>query len=752
MARYRISVIIDSYNSSQFIGRAIESVLCQTRTADEVIVSDASTDNSREIIRQFAARDPLVKPIFAHNRGQVSTIFAGLAGATGDLVFLLDGDDQYAPEHLDDLETRWFEFPRADLIYCRHRLFGDPLLVDFLRNTDRHECADWLGPISLEEPYDYARSAALAWCHPNYHAGGITSALSFRRSHLQSLPLEELIKETHGQLRANADYMLLLASALYGGCKVYVPNQTVEHRIHATSMTGRHAAGDRESLTDQRRYCAIARSWLRSRPGFGADFFKVLTSEMSAVPNISTGHRRLYAEAERADPDNKAVVKRLLTTKRRLLTTRSQMLDTTQRLATSRALAEERLKQIRALETSTFWQMSAPLRFCLDKVRSARKRLFRPASERLRFKAGTVAIDVSTIWHHDAGTGIQRVVRKLAVQLATVARDSKRVVLVDYSTGVPLDITQAFLSRNAATTSPTPVTDLEMLIMLDSSYNLAPSFSRRLREAKRDGVLVISICHDLLPVTNPEWFLAVNHLPFRRWLDLATNYSSAFLCVSETTANRLRKHLAAKQIASPPAVASWPLGHDLDTWAAPSAADSGDRQAFALMVGTVEPRKNHVFVLETLARMRDAGAQIPRLVVVGRYGWKNNAAKRLLREAVSAGWAEWQGHGVPDADLSDLYARARCVIQASLDEGFGLPVAEASAMGKPVVLSDIPVFREIVQENGYFFRLGDTKSFGDALASAYQPGAKPTTTKTVSWRESADIFWQHCLELRKATY
>jgi glycosyltransferase involved in cell wall biosynthesis len=168
------------------------------------------------------------------------------------------------------------------------------------------------------------------------------------------------------------------------------------------------------------------------------------------------------------------------------------------------------------------------------------------------------------------------------------------------------------------------------------------------------------------------------------------------------------------------------------------------------MVGTVEPRKNHIFVLNTLAMLRAEGKQVPRLVVVGRRGWKNKEAKRQLREAVRAGWVEWHDQGIPDDGLADLYARAHCVIQASLDEGFGLPVAEAAAMGKPVVLSDIPVFREIVRDNGYFFRVGDGESFSEALASACRPDAKPTSTKAVSWQESADIFWQRCLELREA--
>lgn len=724
-----ITIILDSFNTPEFVGEAIKSTLAQTRPPDQIVVADASTDDSRRIIEKFAAAEPRIKTVYVENWGQLATITAGLEVADGDFVFLLDGDDRYAPDHLEKLEKRWMEYPQADLIYCRHRLFGAPALVEFLKSREQHETAAWLGPIDLEKPYDWGRSPALAWCHPDHHAGGITAALSFRRKHLQSLPLRELCEATHGQLRTNADYMLLLASALYGGRKVYAPDQTVEHRIHAKSITGRHASGDRESLAEQRRYCAIARPWLCSRPGFGHELYNVLDSEMDAVPQIAPGHRRLYQEAKESNPANRS-------TTRQLQALRSENLQLKTRLD--------------ALRKSHSWQVTAPIRYAMRKVHAARRRLFRKGLAPLRFEEGTVAIDISTLWHHDAGTGIQRVVRKMAIELSSAARGGKGIVLVDYSSGVPLDVTNAFLGSGRATLPARQITGMEMLIMLDSSYNLAPSFSSRLREAKRDGVFVVSICHDLLPVTNPEWFLAVNHIPFRRWLNLATDYSSAFLCVSETTATRLSSHLAAKQCTLSPAVTSWPLGYDLDTLAARTADNATDAEPFALMVGTVEPRKNHAFVFEALARLRAEGAQVPKLVVVGRYGWKNKKAKQVLREAVSAGWAEWHNHGIPDEDLGDLYSRARCVIQASLDEGFGLPVAEAAAMGKPVVLSDIPVFREIVRDNGYFFHLGNAKSFGDALASACRPDAKPTRTKAVSWQESADIFWQRCLELREA--
>jgi glycosyltransferase involved in cell wall biosynthesis len=110
-----ISVIIDSYNSSAFIGEAIKSVLAQTQAPDEVIIADASTDDSPAIIGDFAARDGRIKPVFVENRGQLSTILAGTEAAMGDWVFILDGDDAFKPDHLEKRLQRIHEFPEADV-------------------------------------------------------------------------------------------------------------------------------------------------------------------------------------------------------------------------------------------------------------------------------------------------------------------------------------------------------------------------------------------------------------------------------------------------------------------------------------------------------------------------------------------------------------------------------------------------------------------------------------------------------------
>ncbi|MEC4885586.1 MAG: glycosyltransferase family 2 protein [Scytonema sp. PMC 1070.18] len=99
----KVSIIIPAYNSSRYIKRAIESVLCQTEKNIEVIVvDDASTDNTVEVVRQFC--DHRLKLMVNEcNQGPSYSRNRALKEAQGEWVALLDSDDWYVPERLEKL-------------------------------------------------------------------------------------------------------------------------------------------------------------------------------------------------------------------------------------------------------------------------------------------------------------------------------------------------------------------------------------------------------------------------------------------------------------------------------------------------------------------------------------------------------------------------------------------------------------------------------------------------------------------------
>ena len=98
-----VSIITPNYNTADFIGETIESVLAQTFDDWEmIIVDDASTDNSREIIQAYADKDKRIKPVFLkENGGQGKARNIATDLASGQYIAFLDSDDIWHPEKLE---------------------------------------------------------------------------------------------------------------------------------------------------------------------------------------------------------------------------------------------------------------------------------------------------------------------------------------------------------------------------------------------------------------------------------------------------------------------------------------------------------------------------------------------------------------------------------------------------------------------------------------------------------------------------
>ncbi len=101
----RVSVLIPSYNVADTIARAVESALAQTLSPFEILViDDASTDNTRDVVRAIAARNDRVKLLpLTRNVGPSGARNHGLDATQGEVVALLDADDGWKPERLERL-------------------------------------------------------------------------------------------------------------------------------------------------------------------------------------------------------------------------------------------------------------------------------------------------------------------------------------------------------------------------------------------------------------------------------------------------------------------------------------------------------------------------------------------------------------------------------------------------------------------------------------------------------------------------
>lgn len=212
------------------------------------------------------------------------------------------------------------------------------------------------------------------------------------------------------------------------------------------------------------------------------------------------------------------------------------------------------------------------------------------------------------------------------------------------------------------------------------------------RDLHERGVHVAALVYDLLPIEHPDWFEAPLVEVFTGVLRAQARHSDLVMSISESTAASFLRWAHGLGLTPPdPVVVT--LGADLVP-RVPAGTDSTRPgvpvelrgKQFVLMVGTVEPRKNHMMLLDAFELLWADHPDL-HLVVVGRAGWSNGATIERLRSHPESGCRLHWLEGADDEQLSALYREATLVAVPSITEGFGLPVIEALRAGVPVVSS-----------------------------------------------------------------
>jgi hypothetical protein len=230
---------------------------------------------------------------------------------------------------------------------------------------------------------------------------------------------------------------------------------------------------------------------------------------------------------------------------------------------------------------------------------------------------------------------------------------------------------------------------------------------------------------------------------FTQWFKGALAYSTGFVCISRAVADELIALLEGIGFPRRMKIGYWQLGADFAGKPEAKDVDRPRQHPHFLMVGTLEPRKGHRVALEAFEKLWAEGSDA-ELVIVGKTGWGiAHLTDRIRRHPEFGKRLIWREQ-VDDAELAALYARCDALVAASFAEGFGLPLVEAGHFGKPVLASDIPVFREVAKgaAGAHFFKAGDAAALADTvkgfLAQKEKPGASAAPApEWPSWAESA---------------
>jgi glycosyltransferase involved in cell wall biosynthesis len=170
---------------------------------------------------------------------------------------------------------------------------------------------------------------------------------------------------------------------------------------------------------------------------------------------------------------------------------------------------------------------------------------------------------------------------------------------------------------------------------------------------------------------------------------------------------------------------------------------------YVLSVGTLEPRKNLVRLIEAFAQPELAHRH---LVLAGGRGWGG-----ALESALAAAPPELRSRltvtgFLTGAELAAIYRRATVFAYVSLYEGFGFPVLEAMDAGVPVVASDIPVLREMSDGAAAFVSPDDPSAIALALAQLLDDRRRRAELAARGTRNAARFTWRRCAEETLAVY
>jgi glycosyltransferase involved in cell wall biosynthesis len=225
--------------------------------------------------------------------------------------------------------------------------------------------------------------------------------------------------------------------------------------------------------------------------------------------------------------------------------------------------------------------------------------------------------------------------------------------------------------------------------------------------------LVVTV-HDLSFLFYPQSFRAMNRIYLRLFTQHSVHQAKRIIAVSEST----KRDLIQQYGLSPAKVDVVHNGVDPGFQPLPTAqiaafrAKRGLPDRFILFVGTLEPRKNVVRLIEAYARLPETR---PPLLLIGGRGWLYDEVFARV-EALGLGDEVSFVGFVPAEDLPLWYNSASLFVYPSLYEGFGLPPLEAMACGTPVVVSTASSLPEVVGPAGL---LADPES-SEALAQAME--------------------------------
>lgn len=239
-----------------------------------------------------------------------------------------------------------------------------------------------------------------------------------------------------------------------------------------------------------------------------------------------------------------------------------------------------------------------------------------------------------------------------------------------------------------------------------------PHFLRWL-DTRRD-VKPVFMLHDAIPLDNPECVSRHGLRHHEKLVRSVARYAAGLIVTTAHARETISRALAAEGRSGIPTLSiSLPLAESFDSDASPAPLIAD--VPYFVVCGAIEPRKNHLLLLQVWRMLCRSSNPVPHLVMIGSVGWQG---RRILEEIHSCPEAREKIHhvaGLSTPAMKALVAGSLGLLSPSLAEGFGLPVVEALHLGAPVVASDIPAHREVAGDRAVLLDPHDAPAWRNAV-------------------------------------
>lgn len=283
---------------------------------------------------------------------------------------------------------------------------------------------------------------------------------------------------------------------------------------------------------------------------------------------------------------------------------------------------------------------------------------------------------------------------------------------------------------------------------LDASWHNGLKRSSLLPALKKCGVKVATLHYDIIPLLHPDMIPDISLSLFVDHLSAHLRYSDLFICISKNSEVDLREYADRSDPNLDIKSTTITLGSDISVEGKVHPDQIGRLSSmhgkYILIVGTIEPRKNHQALLDAYDRLSDRYPEL-NLIIVGRKGWHADHTINRIRQHKLFGKSLFWLRGLSDKELSAIYKRAYIAVVPSFYEGYGLPISEALCRGCVVVASNRGALMEAGGDFAEYFDPSSSEALLTCLLK-YIENDELYLAKKAQLKEYSPPLWRDTIE------